>query len=96
MQHLMKQTTYLSKGLIKQINKELHGKHLHSLGTTISSGVSFVINNSLDFNDFCDEERRIFIINMNIQDEIFTLENLYAPKASQWFQQLINAQYTWK
>lgn len=79
---LMAQETHLSKDLIKQINNEFHGKHLHSLGTTNSRGVSYFINKSLDFkliNEFCDKEGRIIIINIEIQDKIFTLVNLYAP-----------------
>ena len=66
----------------KTINNEFDGKMFHSYGNTQSKGVSIYVKNNLKcktINEIKDTEGRIILINIEINENIFTLINVYAP-----------------
>ena len=64
------------------LNEEFKGQIYHSFGTTQSRGVSIFIKEEINckfIDKFQDEEGRLILINIEINDTIYTLVNIYAP-----------------
>ena len=63
---------------------EINGKFFHSFGSTQSKGVSIWIRKDLEYkviNSLSDKDGRIIMINIEIEDKIYTLVNIYAPNS---------------
>ncbi|VDI15401.1 blast:LINE-1 retrotransposable element ORF2 protein [Mytilus galloprovincialis] len=64
------------------IDKEFTGDLYHSFGSTQSRGVSIYINQKIKYeiiDKYVDQDGRIVLINTEIDKNIFTFVNLYAP-----------------
>ena len=76
------QETHMDEGLKKNLELESDFIFFCSNGTTASRGVAILINKSLNFeiiNEFQDEDGRLILLNIKIEDLIFSLVCLYAP-----------------
>ena len=79
---LFVQESHFTEDLEKDLNSEIKDQQYHSFGTSQSRGVSIFINNDLEckfINIFKDQEGRLLLINIEIEDSIYTLVNVYAP-----------------
>ena len=79
---LFAQETHFEEKIIREINNEFTGNVYSSFGNTQSRGVSIFIKNNVEFKFIDlhkDEEGRVLILNLEIDKDIYTLVNLYAP-----------------
>lgn len=66
----------------KELKHEYLGDIYNAHGSSNSKGVSIFINKHLNYsliNKFEDSEGRLILLNVEIDDTIYTLLNLYAP-----------------
>ena len=64
------------------INNEIKGKLYHSFGNSQSRGVTILIKDNIKYktiNETRDNDGRIILINIELDGNIFTLLNVYAP-----------------
>lgn len=76
------QETFLTAELEKEIGFEWKGVVIHNYGSNHLKGVSVFIkdNNKVKIDTlFKDNEGRFILLNLNIDNEIFTVVNIYAP-----------------
>lgn len=78
------QETHFSDDLFKQINSEIQdfAKIFHSLGKTNSRGVCIMISKKSPISIIdskSDNEGRYVMLNLELEDNFYTLLNLYAP-----------------
>ena len=79
---ILLQETHFTEKLSPFIRSEWHGTSLHSFGTSQSRGVSILIKNNFQheiIDSFSDNEGRFIIVNIKIQDNVYTICNIYAP-----------------
>ena len=79
---LFVQETHFVKDTLNNMKQEFIGESYHSLGTSKSRGVSIFIKEQIKhtvIDDFKDSEGRIILLNIEIDDNILTLVNLYSP-----------------
>ena len=79
---LFVQETHFIRENIDMIKKEYTGECYHCFGNSKSRGVSIFIKKEIThslIDKFEDSEGRIILINIEIDDNILTLVNLYAP-----------------
>ena len=76
------QETFLTAELEKEISLEWKGVAIHNYGSNHSKGVSvFIKDDSKVKIDtlFKDNDGRVILLNLNINNETYTLVNIYAP-----------------
>lgn len=95
---ILLQETYFTKTNIAQCNKEWKGDSFHSLSeSSHSRGVSILLNKTLNYkilSSHSDKNGRIILINLELNNNEYTLVNIYAPNAVKdrivFFQTLTN------
>ena len=76
------QESHFTDKNINVINSETKCKIYHSFGNSLSRGVSILIKENINhkiINEIKDEEGRFILINVELDNNIFTLVNVYAP-----------------
>ena len=76
------QETHIDENIEKEIRNNSKFEIVSSLGTSASRGVSILLNKSLNFailDKWEDNDGRLLLINIQIDDTIFTLVCIYAP-----------------
>lgn len=92
---ILVQETHFTKSTVPYVKSEWKGEVIHSFGTTKSCGVAIFITNNVTceiLDTYNDEEGRIALVNLQINDIIYTIVNIYAPniktKRSTFFKNL--------
>ena len=76
------QETHIDENIEKEIRNNSKFEIVSSHGTSVSRGVSILLNKSLNFailDKWEDKDGRLLLINIQIDDTIFTLVCIYAP-----------------
>ena len=76
------QETHIDENIEKEIRNNSKFEIVSSHGTSASRGVSMRLNKSLNFailDKWEDKDGRLLLINIQIDDTIFTLVCIYAP-----------------
>ena len=76
------QETHIDENIEKEIRNNSKFEIVSSHGTSASRGVSILLNKSLNFailDKWEDKDGRLLLINIQIDDAIFTLVCIYAP-----------------
>lgn len=79
---ILAQETHFKETMMPYIKTEWQGEVIHSFGTTKSKGVSIFIDKKINpeiINTHKDREGRLLLINVKINDNIYTIVNVYAP-----------------
>ena len=79
---LFSQETHFVKENLNTVKNEFAGDGYHSFGNSNSRGVSIFIKKEVKhsiIDQFEDKDGRMILINVEIDDNILTLVNLYAP-----------------
>ena len=76
------QETHFDENIEREIKNKTEYETFCSNGTTASRGVAILIKKSLSFefiNKFSDSEGRFILINVQLNNTIFTFSSIYAP-----------------
>lgn len=80
---LFLQETHFTKEIVPTLENEFETENIfHSFGTKSCRGVSILIKKKLNhkvINEYKDNEGRIIIVNVEIDNNIISLVNIYAP-----------------
>ena len=92
---LFLQETQITKDIQHSFDRQFYGTVLHSPGTSNSRGLAVLIHSSVShkvINTYCDTLGRIVILNVEINEQGYSLINVYAPNdpkdRSSFFKQL--------
>ena len=79
---LLLQETHFTDKLQKSLNKQFEGNLFRSDGTSSARGVAIWLKQHLDIKIIDhqkDTEGRLLLLNIEINDNVYTLVNVYAP-----------------
>ena len=80
------QESHFTNSSTESLQHEFKGEMLHSYGNSQSRGVSIFIKDNLNcilLDSFKDNDGRLLIVNVEIDDNLYTLVNIYAPNTPQ-------------
>ena len=80
------QESHFTNSSTESLQHEFKGEMLHSYGNSQSRGVSIFIKDNLNcklLDSFNDNDGRLLIVNVEIDDNLYTLVNIYAPNTPQ-------------
>ena len=78
------QESHFDKNIEKLLSQEIKGTFYYSHGTSSSRGVAIIINEKLEYeliDEHTDEEGRILLLNIEVENIIYSLINIYAPNS---------------
>ena len=81
---LFLQETHITKDIQLSFDRQFNGTVLNSPGTSNSRGVAVLIHSSVShkvINTHCDTLGRIIILNVEINEQGYSLINVYAPNS---------------
>ena len=79
---ILAQETHYTNSITSSVKSEWQGDIFHSFGTTQSCGVTTYISRNINYeiiDTHNDKDGRILLINIKINDNIYTIVNIYAP-----------------
>ena len=79
---LLMQETHFTNDMLNKLNNEFNGKMFVSIGSSNSRGVAIWLKNNLNYkliDEFTDSEGRLLLLNIEINENILTIVNIYAP-----------------
>ena len=88
------QETHFSQNIENKLIQDFKGSLYQSNGTSNSRGVAIWIKKNVEFkliDEYKDNEGRLLLINVEINNDIYTIINIYAPnmnKRNTFFKQV--------